>query len=399
MNVLQINNNHHTIGGSDTVYFNTGALLADAGHDVSFFAGQSPKDLPAADAEYFPSALDTKNAGLSDIARYFYNVDARRKMLKMIADKGPFDVAHLHIYYGRITSAILAPLKKAGTTLIQSTHEYKLISPNYTLERNGTICQQCAQGNTLHVLRNRCKDNSLSRSILSLAEFHISRLLGDVRLMDRFICVSHFQRKLFADAGIPEEKLVTLHNFVDPEALQPATPTTRGEHLLYFGRIEKLKGIDTLLAATQAAGVKLKIAGVGATQDEVERVAAERDDVEFLGFVSGEPLRRLVAEAKAVMVPSEWFENCPMTVLEAKAVGTPVIGARIGGIPELIRDGIDGYLHEPGDVNGLTEAIEKLNNADFDALSKAAYQDVQDHYSPKAHLAALMDIYLAAGAK
>tara|TARA_R100000935_G_scaffold56146_1_gene87168 strand:- start:2293 stop:3486 length:1194 start_codon:yes stop_codon:yes gene_type:complete len=393
MKVLQINNNHRIIGGSDTVYFNTGTLLSKRGHEVSYFAGKGAGDLICEDAAYFPKALTTSASRITDLPRYFHNRAARSAIRALIDAKGPFDIAHLHIYYGRLTASILKPLKERGIPIVQSLHEYKLACPVYTLERGGAICEDCVQGSTLNCLRQRCKDGSLIKSAVVLAEYHTSRLQGDVQLIDRFICVSDFQRQILERAGIPKEKMTTLHNFVDPALLTPNYPTQQKDYMLYFGRIEKLKGILTLVKAAIKSGTHLLIAGTGSWSGALEALITNTPYVEYLGFVSGAPLRKLVSEARAVVVPSEWYENCPMTVIEAKAVGTPVIGARIGGIPELIRDGIDGYLFESGDTSALAEIFETLKTADLAGFRAAALADVMARFSPEAHYTALLQIY------
>lgn len=398
MRVLQVNNNHRTIGGSDTVYFNTGALLQAQGHDVGWFAGADPDNLPCEDAQFFPTAVDMRQPRLSDLPRYMHNTDAARALRGMLDARGGFDVAHLHIYYGRLTAAILKPLREAGIPIVQSLHEYKLACPVYTMERGGHVCEDCVGGSTLNLLRHRCK-GSLVRSAVAFAEYHASRLQGDVAKIDRFICVSDFLRRTLGRAGIPKDKMVTLHNFVDPDRLVPQEPVERGDYVLYFGRIERLKGLPTLIDAVRRTGLPLRIAGIGTWSTEMQTQIASMPNVEYLGFITGAPLRRLVAGARAVVVPSEWYENCPMTVLEAKAVGTPVVGARIGGIPELVREGVDGFLFEPGDRVDLARALEEVTGADAAAMDAAARADIRSRFSPEAHLAALMQIYAEVGAK
>jgi len=314
---------------------------------------------------------------------------------QMLKTRGAFDVAHLHIYYGRLTAAILQPLRSQGVPIVQSLHEYKHACPIYTMERNGEVCEKCVSGSTLNALRYRCK-GSLLRSSIAFAEFHLSRLQGDVKKIDRFICVSEFQRRILARAGIPEHKMITLYNFVDPARLAPEVPVQRGNYLFYYGRIERLKGVRTLIEAARLTGLPLRIAGTGAWTYEMQAEIADLPNVEYLGFVTGEPLRRLVARARAVVVPSEWYENCPMSVLEAKAVGTPVIGTRIGGIPELVRDGIDGFLCDVGsseDLARAADAVAATDATDIAAMESAGKADVAARFLPQVHYRRLVAIY------
>ena len=194
-------------------------------------------------------------------------------------------------------------------------------------------------------------------------------------------------------AGVPDAKLRRLHNFVDTARITPVPVEARARYLLYFGRIERLKGVPTLIEAVKTTGHHLKIAGSGHWQEEMTQAIRDCPNIEYLGFTSGEALENLIGGAGAVVVPSEWYENCPMSILEAKAAGTPVIGADIGGIPELIHDGVDGFLFRPGDPQSLGDALDRLARSDPAALSTAARADACARFSPDTHLHQLLDIY------
>lgn len=346
---------------------------------------------PSQWSRYFPRGADTGTAPVRDTLRYFFNAEARDKLRQLLDHAGHVDVAHLHIYHGKQTPAILPVLRERGIPIVQSLHEYKLACPVYTMQRDGKPCDLCVRGSVLNCVRHRCKDASLARSAVMAAERVTSRILGDVRLVDRFFCVSDFQRQIMARAGIPKDKLHTLHNFVDTDATA-AAPGHDG-YLLYFGRIETLKGVATLLQAVTHSGHQLRGAGDGAWRAQMQSLIAGLANVTYLGFQQGEALRRLVGRAKAVIVPSEWNENCPMSVLEAKALGRPVIGARIGGIPELVRDGRDGFLFEAGDAADLARALAALDQADHARLSRNARKDAKARFSHKVYLATLFQHY------
>ncbi len=393
MRVLHISHNHHIVGGSDRVFFETSALLEGAGHEVIPFCMRSEQDRPTPWSDFFPTGAKTNAPGLRDSPKYFYNLEARKALQSLIDVAGPIDVAHLHIYHGKMTPAILPVLRANGIPIVHTLHEYKLACPVYTMQRQGVNCDACVSGNPIAGIRHRCKDGSFAKSAVMVAEMIWSRLLGDVRLVDRFICVSDFQRKVMIRAGLPLEKLVTLHNFVKR---QDADPGHDG-YLLYAGRIEAMKGLSTLLKATELSGHKLLIAGDGAWATELAARAAKQPNVTVLGFRSGSELSGLISRAKAVVVPSDWYENCPMSVLEAKAAGRPVVASDIGGIPELVRDGTDGFLFAPGDSDGLCEALRRLDTASHAALSKNAVVDMADRFSPEAHLERLLQIYADSG--
>ncbi|MBV1867939.1 MAG: glycosyltransferase family 4 protein [Marinosulfonomonas sp.] len=390
MKILQISHNYHVTGGSDAVFFATTELLQNAGHQVVPFCMDSPHNLPTRWSGFFPRGADTKTRNVSDTLRYFYNLEARRKLEELLRVAGPFDVAHIHIYHGKMTPAILPALRRHRIPVLHSLHEYKLACPVYTMQRNEKPCDSCLTSGPLTSLRHRCKDGSLVRSAVMAAEFMTARMLGDVRLIDRFLCVSDFQRRVMVRATIPVAKLATLHNFVDTTALK-----FQGDddgYLLYFGRIEKLKGLPTLLDAVAKTGHKLIIAGKGDWVQQLVARISHLSNVEYVGFKTGPELSHLVARARAVVVPSEWNENCPMSVLEAKARGKPVIGANIGGIPELIRDGIDGFLFTPGNANALAKSLNALDTG-CATFGFKARQDIEARFSPKTYLGALLGQY------
>ncbi len=392
MRILQISHRHHIKGGSDAVFFATSDLLREAGHEVIPFCMRSPLDEPSQWAHHFPRGADTGNAPLADALRYFHNREAARRLEALLDECGPVDVAHLHIYHGKQTPAILPVLRRRGIAIVQSLHEYKLACPVYTLERDGAPCTECVGRRLpLPALRHRCKDGSLLRSAVMAAEMLTARLQGDVRHVDRFICVSDFLRTVMRRAGLPEHKLSVLHNFTPP-APEPSGPGHDG-YLLYFGRLEALKGLPTLIDAARRSNHRLLIAGDGAWRAQMQARIEGHDTITWLGFRSGAELQELIARSRAVVVPSEWYENCPMSVLEAKALGRPVIGARIGGIPELVRDGKDGFLFEPGSTDRLLATLDRLNRADHAALSANALADHAARFSPGRHLDALLAIY------
>jgi len=390
MKILQISHNFHITGGSDSVFFATTDLLQKAGHQVVPFCMDSPDNLPTRWSGYFPRGADTRMQHASDALRYFYNFEARRNLEALLNDAGPFDAAHIHIYHGKMTPAILPVLRRHRIPIVHSLHEYKLACPVYTMQRDAKPCDSCLTSGPLTGLRHKCKDGSLVRSAVMAAEFMTARLLGDVRLVDRFLCVSDFQRQVMARAAIPTEKLATLHNFVDTSAIQ-FRPDHDG-YLLYFGRIEKLKGLATLVDAVTQTGHRLKIAGSGDWSDQLQRRIQDQTNIDYVGFKTGSELSHLIARARAVVVPSEWYENCPMSLLEAKAYGKPIIGARIGGIPELVRDGIDGFLFAPGNVTNLAKVLGALD-VGCAGFGGNARQDVETRFSPKTYLQELLHHY------
>jgi len=394
MNILKLNNYFEVLGGSDRVFLNTGDLLAKHGHNVHWFAS-SPKHQQGASEDITLIESLKRPPQFLDYPRYLHNRTAKAAITHLL-DKKPegFHIAHAHIYYGQLTTSIIEPIKQRGIPLVQTLHEYKMVCPIYTMERDGAVCRECLDQGIHRLVLNKCKESSLLKSLATLGEQLYSRLAGDISKVDKFICVSNFQKSLMADSGIPNEKLVTLHNFVNLRDDDPIeVETNQHPYFFYFGRLEELKGINTLIEATEKARVRCVIAGDGPLKNHIERTAEKSNYLEYVGFQAGKKLRSYIANARAVVVPSEWFENCPMSVLEAKAEGTPVIGARIGGIPELINDGEDGFTFAAGDAESLVEKLETMMLVNRNDFSHRCKEDIASRFCPDQHYEELISVY------
>jgi glycosyltransferase involved in cell wall biosynthesis len=354
---------------------------------IPFYSSKSGGD--------YPVELDFGEKCISNFIKYFYNTEARDKLASLIDNTPVIKLAHVHIYYGKLTVAILDPLIKKGIPIVQTLHEFKLSCPVYTHINKGVVCNKCVAGSSFNVIKNKCKDDSLLLSSLRFLEFNISRFLGDITKINKFICVSKFQKEKMIEAGVPENKLVTIYNFVDIGSI-PAE-VVDGNYLLFFGRLEKLKGVHTLISAmSKHRDKKLLIVGQGNYEGKLRSLTKElglEKNITFIGFKAGDELWGLIRSCKAVMVPSEWYENCSMTVLEAKAYCKPVIGSSIGGITEQISDGVDGFLHAPGDIESISLAISKLYRSSYPQLALASRNDLELRYSKEVHYEQLMKVY------
>ena len=401
MKVLLINNFHYRKGGSETVYFNTGRLLEAAGHTVVWFSLQDPKNLDCAQAEDFASRGGNIFARLRN---YFYNRDVARRLDALLEREHP-DIAHVHLLWGGVGPAIFEPLRRHGVPLVHTVHDYRMICPAYTFRNGrGQICEACREGDYRPCLKNRCSGGLWIRSWLMMREMQKrQKRFHPLKNIDGFIFVSRFARDkhIEKNPGFSQAYSTVIYNTV-PDLLaqlgMSALPL-RSDYLLYYGRLSHEKGVETLLDAVLARpGMTLKIVGTGPLEPALRaRVAASgARNIEFLGFHSGEDLYRLVAGASFVVVPSEWYENNPMTVIEAYALGRPVIGAAIGGIPEIVREGETGWLFPSGDVQALGVVLDnaaQLPEPAYLALSTAARRLYETRFSEAEHTRALLAFY------
>lgn len=389
--ILNISQKDIISGGSDIYWKGLGQLLERNGHQVKYFScSNSDPSLP--------SLIDFKNPGVKQALKHIYNTEAKKKILPYIES---IDIAHLHIYYGMLTSSILTSLKKQGIPTVQTLHEYKLVCPIYTMERNGNVCFDCKNNNFYNAIKNKCKKNSLPRSVLSSIESYASLALGSQSLIQKFITVSDFQKNMIIQMGFPEEKLETVHNFIDHTEYDPKPFS--GDFLLYFGRIEKVKGIETLLHATKLvlskSDIKLVIAGTGSYLPSAIKLAEElgiSDKISFLGHCNKTTINELLGKCFATVTPSIWAETFGLTLIESLCMERPVIASNIGGMTEILEEGKTGLFVKPGSVSDLAEKISFLykNPSTCIRLGNAGRDSVIKKFSPQHHYQRVNEIYL-----
>ncbi len=393
--ILNVSQNYHVRGGSDRYFFVLAELLKKHGHQVIPFTAASTKNEPSEWEDYFPRGADFERPGTGDLLRFVYSRDAMKSMQKLLGNTN-VDIAHFHIYHGKLTASILGSLKKTGIPLIQTLHDYKLTCPVATHLSSDEICEACEGKYFRRALPKRCNRRSLARTALSVTESYVSRFLGSVDKFDHFISVSHFLRKKMIQYGIPENKISTIHNFTDVSDIVPNFSV--GEYVLYFGRVDRSKGILTLIkAAAPLKQIPLYIAGDGEAISEVQQMIEENGckHIHLLGFKQGEELRELILNSMCTILPSEWYENCPMAVLESFAYGKPVIGANIGGIPELIENEVDGLLVPPGEHELLRDRLLWMyeHKTEVTEMGNAARKKMETKFNADIHYEKIMDVY------
>lgn len=402
--ILSINSYHYRRGGSDVVYLDHAALMESLGWDNAFFSMQHQKNLPTPWSRYFIDELEFGGAyslgqKISMAAKAVYSFEAQRKLRSLLQDFRP-DVAHLHCIYHHQSPSILPVLTEAGIPVVMTAHDLKIACPAYKMLNRTGVCERCKDGSVLNVIRHRCVRDSLAASVIVAAESGLQRTMQTYRKhLTKVVAPSRFFLEKFVEWGWPREQFVYIPNYVDASKFEPTFEP--GDYFFYFGRLALEKGVGTLIRAAARAGVRLRIAGTGPEGDVLKALAAEvGGDIEFLGFVSGDPLWKLLREARAIVLPSEWYENAPMSVLEAYASGKPVIGARIGGIPEMVMEGETGWLFESGSVVELAEKLADVQShpgAVISAMGQAARRVVEDRFNERQYLNAMLRLYESLG--
>jgi glycosyltransferase involved in cell wall biosynthesis len=406
MKILLVNKFYYPRDGVSNYVLELEKKLKEAGHEVHIFAMADPQNTPCPDQKYFVSNLSLHPKNLKDAARaagrIFYSREAKRKFTALIKDHRP-DIIHIHNIYHQISPSILAVAKTFKIPVVMHLHDYKLICPNYKLFVKGKVCRRCRGGKYYNCLLNNCLHDSRLESLGGTLEMYFQHAIWPIYKtgVNLFIAPSRAMEKTVVDFGWPKEKIKFLCNFFPGRISEGDSPApAAGNYLLYFGRLAAEKGVATTLEALTLNQKYLKIAGTGPEEKNLraltEKLKLEKR-VEFLGFKTGQELEDLIAGAKAIIIPSIWLENMSLSLLEALAHGQAVIAANIGGIPEIIKDGQNGWLFSPGDSRELAEKIKlvaELTPAKKTALSAAARASVKDFNSAE-HLREILKIYQA----
>lgn len=403
MKILQINVFNYRKGGSEVVYFSTMELLKQHGNDVVNFALKWPENYPSTYEKYFPESKETRTGLLKpvkNIINYFYNREAAKKMEQLIETEHP-DLAHVHLIWGQITGSILPVLKRHNIPIVFSIHDYRIVCPAYTFRNGkGQICEQCHGSSFYHCITNKCSKGSYLLSAMMAAEQYFrNRFFNPAQYIDGLIYVSNFAKQMHEKymPALRGKKNIVLYNLADKIAETPKRKTEK--YFLFFGRLSYEKGVKTLLLAFKdLPECSLKIAGTGPLENELKDFTHINNinNVEFLGYKSGKDLTDLVENAHFIIIPSEWYENNPMTIIEGYAAGVPVIGANIGGIPEIIDDGGTGYLFTSADVADLIRTVKKADSLSIDlysAFQQRALAFAGQHFNTDKYYPHLMDFY------
>jgi len=397
MKILLVNKFFFSFGGSETAFFQTAKLLREKGHEVIFFSMAHPKNLESPQAPYFVSRVDfEKMKGwrewLRGAKRILFGSDARAKLDELVRREKP-DIAHLHNIYHHISPAIIGTLKNHGIPVVMTLHDYKTICPAYKLFSRGKICEKCRRSRFFWCFLKKCVKKSYGKSLVCSLEAALHRTA--YRRVDRFISPSLFLLRKAREMGFPPE-CTYIANFT---ALPPFAPPPRSAEapIVFFGRLVEEKGVSLLITAMSGLPAACLIIGDGPENDVLQAQAQRSPDarIRFLGHQPFPALEAIIKQASLVVVPSIWYENNPFAVMEAFALGVPVVAARIGGIPELVIDGETGLLFRAGDSDDLRAKMAALLQSPElgQKLAAQAYRHLQLHFSPDVHGDKLLRLY------
>lgn len=395
MRIIIINKFLYPRGGDCIYSINLKKLLESYGHKVAFFAMKYPDNFETEYDGYFPNEVSFTNGGIKNkfraISRIFNSGEVLDKFTSLIDDFKP-DIVHLNNVHSYISPSVAQIAHRKGAKVIWTLHDYKLLCPSYSCLRKGNVCELCFY-NKFNVVKLKCMKNSLPASVLGYLEALYWNKNKLSKYIDTFICPSEFMQQKMLQGGFNIEKLKIVSNFIEKsktDLFSRSKVDERENAYCYIGRLSEEKGVDGLLNVASNLMYKLYIAGSGPLDDYL-RNKYQSDNIVFLGHLSSEEVVSLVNRVKFCVVPSIWYENNPLSVIESLSMGTPVLGANIGGIPELI-DNENGELFAPNDLKDLKEKIIFLFNKryfNYELISQRA----KEKFSEARYYSELLKIY------
>lgn len=383
MKVLLINKFHFLFGGTETFHYNLAEALIAAGHEVVFFSMYDERNIPCEQDKYFVSKVDYNDPNLRGIKKVrtglklIYSFEAKKNIEKLLREEKP-DVAHIGLLHRQLTFSVVDALVKYNIPIVMHQHDLTAICPCYTmLLPNGEICdKECLKYGFHKCIKHKCMKNSILKSILGFIEAKFLNNFGYYNKIDLYIAECKFYQKQLEDAHFTKSPIIHMNNFL-PTSQEFKPYYDVEDYILYFGRYSREKGILTALEAYKRLNCqeKLVLVGRGSEEEKIKeyiKINQLEDRVEFNGAIFGEKMERIIEKAKVILIPSEWYENCPYVALQSIAKGKIVVASDVAGLSEIFENGETGFLAEMKNPDSFAKAISnvlKMSKDDYKKMS------------------------------
>ncbi len=396
MKILQINKFLKIVGGAETYMFQLAKALQNEGHIVKFWGMSDPENLVNDFPDLLANNIDYSNQGLvsklSSSINTIYSKDNRKKIAKVLGDFQP-DIVHIHNYNFQLTPSILPEIKKRGIKVVQTVHDSQMVCPYHRLYnfQQDTICTKCVTGSFTNCIKDKCFDGSILKSSLGAFEsmfYHKFKYYE--KYIDLYISPSKFLKSVVSKRINAPIKVIP--NFTEVEQTTKDIKNKKS-YYLYYGRISDEKGILEIIDIFKEIKLKLLIIGKGPIENKVNEAITDSNSIQFIGPKYGEKLFEYVQNAKYIVQSSKWYENCPMTIIEAFALKVPVIGSNHSGFKDLITNGKTGFLIDFTDKENSIKKMKKVDIIDVVQLKNNVNMFYANNLSKKIHLNKILSIY------
>lgn len=408
MRILLVNYRYFISGGPEKYMFNIKKMLEDHGHEVIPFSIHSNKNVETEYSKYFVEPIGSRDATYFEeckktprviwqmISRSVYSLEVKKAIQKEIDEIKP-DLVYIIHFVNKLSPSVITGAKEKGVPVVLRLSDYFLLCPRFDFMYDKQPCEACLTNGYGTCMKRKCVKGSLFASAIRVFSMKMHNLMKVYDGVDAFITPSEFLKDKLVTNGFYADKIHCIPTFTTSKT-EIGEPVT-GQYGLYFGRVTEEKGVETVVRAyEQMPDHHVKIMGDDTTEEAVrlKRYVKEKNlnNIEFLGFKSGAELENIIKGARFTLIPSIWYDNLPNTALESFQYSKPVIASNIGSLPELVLDGFNGYLFEPGQADKMMEKIKLLDNdAAVAEMGKNSRSRLNDRFSPDTHFSELMSVF------
>lgn len=405
MRILLVNKFHYLKGGSEKYYFELGKLLKDYGNEIAYFTMKNDKNIETGDKQYYVNEIDLNNGSKLKALDIIYSKENYKKFEKVIKDFKP-DIVHLNNFQRQLSESIIECCYKYKIPMVFTAHDVQAICPAISmLDSDKRICEDCVNGKYTNCIKKKCIKKSNMKSILGAIEAKYYRIKKVyTKKINYIITPSEFYRNKFIKDGISQGKIKSIHNFIDTNGYNLKVEDQ--DYVFYSGRLSIEKGILNLIEAfsklikenKNLKDKKLLIAGDGPEKEKIEKIIKINKlekNIILLGYLNQDELKDYIRKCKFAVVPSIWYENGPYSVIEIQLIGKAIIGADIGGIPEMVINNENGLTYKYDDINELMKKMKLLfDNKDLvRKYGIKAKEFAKNEYDKKEYYDKLIEIY------
>lgn len=407
MRIIIVNYRYFISGGPEKYMFNIKRILEENGHEVIPFSIDSNKNIKTKYSKYFVEPIGDKNAVYFDevkktpksiaqmLSRSIYSTKIKNALKKEIKEVKPDLIYTIH-FINKLSPSVIDAAKECGIPIVSRLSDYFLLCPRFDFLKNQKICEECLTCGYKSCIKNKCVKNSTFASLVRVISMKIHSLIKIYDKVDMFITPSNFLKNKLIENGYDKNKIKCIPTFTTSDYNQKQKI---GNYGLYFGRISEEKGVETVIKAYELLPNKeLVIMGDDTTDEAIklkEYIKTKKiNNIKFIGFKSGNELEKVINDSRYVLIPSIWFDNLPNTALESFAHYKPVIASNIGSLPELVEDGVNGFLFEAGNYKELSKKIIKIDYDDLiNKMGKNAHEKLKKDFSQQKHYEELLNIF------